>query len=306
MPIGAGGGHTDGPGIGGGAGSGSTTDNNTGNNDSGKTDPVNPTNPGGSSNTGNKDNGKQDTPTDIYGNPVDPKNPNLPKKDMPPLNPLLNHLDPLPLPPLRPEEPESPQQPEEKKPCRDNAANEANPLLEMEISTDNTSWKSNTWGYVRNRGTKFHDGLDLIGEPGVTPVYAMYSGKVIRVVSQQPNKINEKEYPSGYTGDDNDAGNRVTIETQLPNGRTIRVSYWHLDIAANNPYTQTLKYGSFVEQGQIIGIVGKTGNAIGGLPHLHIKTYIVGTDAKKDPINNPFNYLYTKFSPESGKTTRDC
>lgn len=194
----------------------------------------------------------------------------------------------------------------DKKPCFDNDTGEANPLLNMKISTDNKGWKSNTWGYVRYSGTKFHDGLDLLGQPGVTVVYSMYGGTVTRVVSGQPNKINNKDYPFDYSGDKNPAGNRITIETVLPDGKTIQVSYWYLDVKGKNPYTQRLKVGDTVNQGQAIGVVGNTGNAFGMLPHLHLKTHIKNTDNKNNSINNPYGYLYTKFDPNTNVINDDA
>lgn len=192
-------------------------------------------------------------------------------------------------------------------PCEDLVKGLANPLLSMKIADNNRSWVSNTWGYVRKddfQQPKFHDGLDLLGEAGVTPVFSMYDGKVVRVVTGQPNR-NRKGYPSGYTGDNNGAGNRITIESTLPGGRKIQVSYWHLDIKSKNPYTQTFRVGDAVKRGQKIGIIGKTGNAYDSPPHLHLKTYIVGTK-KDNSINNPTLYLYTKFDPTSGEVVHDC
>ena len=37
---------------------------------------------------------------------------------------------------------------------------------------------SNTFGMVRNNGTKAHQGWDFFGVDGVTPVYAVGAGKV--------------------------------------------------------------------------------------------------------------------------------
>ncbi len=206
------------------------------------------------------------------------------------------------------EEEEQPAAPKVK-PCADSLAMEANPLMEMQISDDNKSWRSNTWGFTRidpeTGGSKFHDGLDLLGEEGVTPVYSMYDGVVVKVVWGQPYRIDENTYPADYSGDKDGAGNRVTIMTRLPNGKIIYVSYWHLAEYGKNPYTHKLKYGQKVKAGEIIGIVGRTGNAYKKKAHLHLKTKIDGTDTKNDPINNPTHYLYTKFN-EHGIIIRDC
>lgn len=220
-------------------------------------------------------------------------------------------IDPIPFLPISPEifPPLQPEPPKEKLPCVDSLAQEANPLTEMKISDDNKSWRSNTWGNVRvdkYDNPHFHDGLDLSGIEGKTEIYSLYGGKVARVVYEQPNRIAKNTYPADYNGDKNGAGNRITIETVLPDGSKVQVSYWHLDVVENNPYTQQFKLGMDVKQGQKIGIVGRTGNAYKMKPHLHLKTYKMGSDKESDPANNPFGYLYTKFSPESGEVIRDC
>lgn len=237
--------------------------------------------------------------------------PGLPpiKGEFPPLD--LDPVDPTPFDPIRDNpinkgDEESEGEEAEKKPCADSLAHEANPLMKMRISDDNASWKSNTWGYVRYKGAKFHDGLDLVGTAGETLVYAMYGGLVVRVISSQPNRIDSHNYPAGYVGDKNAAGNRITIQTTLPGGKVIQVSYWHLDVKENNPYTQKFEaWKSYVEPGQVIGVVGITGNAYGGVPHLHLKTYVKGTE-RDDATNNPFGFLYTKFDGEDGNVIRDC
>ena len=43
----------------------------------------------------------------------------------------------------------------------------------------------------------------------------------------------------------------------------------------------------------------------GNIPHLHLKTYVKGTE-RDDATNNPFGFLYTKFDSEDGNVIRDC
>lgn len=188
-------------------------------------------------------------------------------------------------------------------PCFDDEAGEADPLMMMKISDDNISWKSNTFGYVRRdkyNNPKFHDGLDLAGEAGVTPVYAMFGGTVTLVVSGQPERISPEDYPSWYKGDDNAAGNRITIESILPSGKKIQITYMHLDVKEKNPYTQIFTKGETVKPGQKIGIIGTTGNAHNMKPHLHIRVKENGI-----PVN-PTPYLYTKFDSKTGLITKNC
>ena len=195
-------------------------------------------------------------------------------------------------------------------PCYDLENNEADPFKGATISTDNISWKSNVFGMNRNNGTKLHDGIDLIGVTGITPVQAMHPGVVIRVVTEQPDKIYDPKlkryvFPPNYTGDDNGAGNRLTIRSTLPDGRTVDIYYWHLDIKDRNPYTQKFKVGDTIRRGQAIGMVGWTGNANKDFPHLHLKMQFPGTKSG-DSQNNPEPYLYTKFDSETGKVSRSC
>ncbi len=188
-------------------------------------------------------------------------------------------------------------------PCFDDEAGEADPLMMMKISDDNISWKSNTFGYVRRdnyNNPKFHDGLDLAGEAGVTPVYAMFGGTVTLVVSGQPERIRPDKYPANYKGDKNSGGNRIAIETILPSGKKIQITYMHLDVKEKNPYTQIFTKGETVKPGQKIGIIGTTGNAHNMKPHLHIRVKENGI-----PVN-PTPYLYTKFDSKTGLITKNC
>ncbi|WP_418983663.1 M23 family metallopeptidase [Alistipes sp.] len=292
LPVGPGG--PDGPGGGaGGGGGGGGSHNGNGDEDDGESEK-------GDDDEGDG-NGK--LPPRVIKDPYNLFNPPIF------IDPIPYNPPDIPQDPKDPKEPEKPDDPEKKKPCADSLAMEANPLSEMKISDDNRSWKSNTWGYVRvdkNGNGRFHDGLDLKGVQGETHVYAMFGGTVIKIVSDQPMPDLDGNYPDDYSNDKNPAGNRITIETRLPDGRMIQVSYWHLEVKEKNEYTQKLFFGKEVKAGEIIGVVGRTGNAYNMKAHLHLKTYNVGTNKKEDSVNNPFLYLYTKFDPETGSVVRDC
>ena len=100
----------------------------------------------------------------------------------------------------------------EKSPCNDLNNNKANPLVNMELAPPGTI-RGATFGNTRFNGTKFHQGIDLAGEVG-TPIYTMFSGTVIKVVTEQPNRIGE-DFPNGYNGDKNLAGNRIYISSKV-------------------------------------------------------------------------------------------
>ena len=100
-----------------------------------------------------------------------------------------------------------------------------------------TSAYGDTWGAPRSGGRR-HQGTDMLATTG-TPLQAVIGG----FVSQRSNRLGG-----------------VTISLQGDNGN--RYYYAHLS-AYEGP-------GGRVEQGQVIGYVGDTGNAT-GVPHLHFE-----------------------------------
>lgn len=88
--------------------------------------------------------------------------------------------------------------------------------------------------------TRFHSGTDL-GAPTGTPVLAVHEGRVLE---------------SGNLG-----GYGLTVILQHPPNQK-QTLYAHLSELFVNP-------GEWVEQGEVIGLVGSTGNSTG--PHLHFE-----------------------------------
>lgn len=163
-----------------------------------------------------------------------------------------------------------------KRPCWDSETGYANPLVEMELApTDKaaTNIAGATFGMTRSGGTQFHSGLDLYAVPG-TPIYSMFDGVVTGpYVTEQPTKV-DKEYPVGYNGDKNDAGNRIYIQSSV-GGEKVSVGYWHLisgtPVAINPRTGQPFRVGDIVFQGEVIAYAGVTGNAYNvPNPHLHL------------------------------------
>ena len=164
------------------------------------------------------------------------------------------------------------------RPCYDAERNIYNPLKDMSIAptgVDNTNYIGSTFGTTRNQGAKNHQGLDLYAPEG-TPVYAMYDGIISinkRFVTTQPNRSG-KEWPAGYTGDTDGAGNRFSIESKV-DGNVIYFVYWHMmaetPMAVNPRTGRTFKPGDRVFAGEIVGYTGRTGNAFNvPYPHLHL------------------------------------
>lgn len=112
------------------------------------------------------------------------------------------------------------------RPCLDTLTGIMNPLIEMSLAPSNT-WSSNykgaTFGKTRNNG-KFHNGLDLYAEPG-TPIYSMFDGVINGTIyiTEQPMRDAAGYYPDHYTGDDDDSGNRIYIDSEI-NGEAIAYS----------------------------------------------------------------------------------
>ena len=160
-------------------------------------------------------------------------------------------------------------------PCYNFTKGKANPLVEMGIMPPNSyNKKGARFGVTRvdkQGNPKHHSGIDLAAFPE-TSVYCMYTGYIVGpYVTEQPNRDIDGDYPVGYKGDTNAAGNRFGVASEV-NGRKIVVYYWHL--SADNPVAERngkpLQVGDRVHAGEIIGYTGVTGNADPKRPHLHL------------------------------------
>lgn len=177
------------------------------------------------------------------------------------------------------------------RPCYNDSTGVGNPLSSMTIASPGYSGlRGGTFGYVRSDGKKFHSGLDLYAEEG-TPVYAMIDGIISKgnYVTTQPNKETD-EYPNGYSGDINKAGNRVTIQGEF-NGKDIQIGYWHLQAETPleiNPRTgKVFKPGDQIFRGELLGYTGRTGNAYNVTnKHLHL-VYKIKNSTGKYVYSNP-------------------
>lgn len=112
---------------------------------------------------------------------------------------------------------------------------------------------SSPYGYRNHpifKKHRLHQGIDLVAIKG-KPVYATASGTVIK-----------SDFVEGY-------GNRILI-THLEGLKTL---YGHLLI-------KLVKKGEQIKQGQIIGLVGDTGNVTG--PHLHFEIWL--KNKRVDPV----------------------
>lgn len=186
------------------------------------------------------------------------------------------------------------------------SGNKANPLGIMRLEPPKgTNIPGATFGETRRNedgSPKKHKGIDLAGPVG-TPVYAMFDGEIgPKYITGQPDKIG-KHYPDGYTGDKNDAGNRIYIESTLE-GKSVMIGYTHLragNPVAINPRTgRPFVPGDHVYQGDVIGYIGHTGNASPEFPHLHITIYENGI------IINPVKYLNATIQTTTALISTPC
>ncbi len=106
-----------------------------------------------------------------------------------------------------------------------------------------------------------HKGVDYAANTG-TPVRTTAKGRVLF-----------KSRKGGY-------GKTIIIK----HGGSYSTLYAHL-----SRYNRVLRVGSYVDQGDIIGYVGKTGLATG--PHLHYEFRV------HDKHRNPLNYRFPKAKP---------
>lgn len=101
-----------------------------------------------------------------------------------------------------------------------------------------------TGNFEREFGLCNHDGIDISNNTG-TPIYAADAGSVIRAQTSY----------EGY-------GMNIVLKHTLPNGDTAYTLYGHLS-------GFKVSAGDTVSRGQLIGVMGSTGNSTG--PHLHFQ-----------------------------------
>ncbi|WP_158546204.1 peptidoglycan DD-metalloendopeptidase family protein [Adhaeribacter pallidiroseus] len=140
------------------------------------------------------------------------------------------------------------------------------PSLGFPVQGKGNSAIQSVWGDVRDNGARRHEGIDIFAPRG-TPAIAATKGMVTRV----------DETPIG--------GKVVWLNDDLTNQH---LYYAHLD-------TQLVQSGQQVVPGQVLGLVGNTGNARTTVPHLHFGIYRSGRGAV-----DPYPFVYTptqKISP---------
>lgn len=134
-----------------------------------------------------------------------------------------------------------------------------NPPLPMPVHGVKRQQLQDTWGASRGQGRQ-HEGIDIFAPRG-TKIYSVTHGIITDLR-------------------DTALGGKV-IWIRGPSNS------WHY-YAHLDGYAAHLKIGNAVQQGQVIGYVGNSGNARHTRPHLHYGLYLQG---KGRGAVNPYPYL---------------
>lgn len=139
------------------------------------------------------------------------------------------------------------------------------PSLAFPVSESGNPRLISFWSDPRDGGRRSHEGVDISAKFR-TPAVASANGRVHRVM-------------------ENRLGGKVVF--MRPEGKNYSLYYAHLD-------SQIVSTGAKVKKGQVLGLVGNTGNAKGTVPHLHFGIYTFG--GAIDPL--PFIDPRRKSPPE--------
>ena len=113
---------------------------------------------------------------------------------------------------------------------------------------------------------RLHDAIDIMAPTG-TPVHAVADGRIVKLFDSKQGGLTIYQFD----------------ETE-----TVSFYYAHLD-----RYADGVAEGQAVEQGELIGYVGYTGNANPAGPHLHFAITVLGPEKNwwQGRAINPYPYL---------------
>ena len=116
------------------------------------------------------------------------------------------------------------------------------------------------------RGMHRHEAIDIAAPLG-TPVIAAGAGQVVKLFNSVPGGL--------------------TVYQFDPDEK-FAYYYAHLDA-----YAPGLSEGAKLQRGDLLGYVGATGNAAGGMPHLHFAIFRLGPEREwwKGEALNPYLFL---------------
>jgi murein DD-endopeptidase MepM/ murein hydrolase activator NlpD len=131
------------------------------------------------------------------------------------------------------------------------------PSLEFPVATTANPRIGSFWGDARDAGARKHEGIDIFGKFR-TPVVAAADGQITSVT-------------------ENNLGGKVVF--MRPKGKDFVLYYAHLD-------SQMVQPGQSVQAGDVLGLIGNTGNARNTPPHLHFGIYTGGGAIDPFPFVN--------------------
>lgn len=131
------------------------------------------------------------------------------------------------------------------------------PTLAFPVQSSDNPRVSSFWGAARDGGSRNHEGIDIFATKR-TPAVAAADGRVTRV-------------------NENNLGGKVVF--LRPKGKSYNLYYAHLD-------SQIVTEGQQVNEGDVIGLIGNTGNARTTPPHLHFGIYATGGAVDPFPFVN--------------------
>ena len=120
--------------------------------------------------------------------------------------------------------------------------------------------------FAEVRGKRQHEALDIMAPRG-TPVVAVDDGRVVKLFTSAAGGLTVYQF---------DAEQKYAYY------------YAHLD-----DYAKGLSEGMYLKRGDLVGLVGSTGNAPVNAPHLHFTIFELGPERKwwKGRAINPYPYL---------------
>lgn len=118
------------------------------------------------------------------------------------------------------------------------------PSLAFPVRKSDRPQIASLWGADRDGGSRSHEGIDIFAKKH-TPLLAIADGHIRR------------------TGTNELGGKIIFLQ---PKGKDYSIYYAHLD-------SQLVETGQSVKTGEVIGLMGNTGNARSTPPHLHFGIY---------------------------------
>lgn len=134
----------------------------------------------------------------------------------------------------------------------------------------------NDWGFPRSQERR-HEGTDVFADEG-TPIVATVDAEVTRI-----DRVDRFNGHRGFGG--------LTVTYEIDGAR-----YYNAHLQRIAP---DLEIGDEVEAGEVIGWVGRTGNARGTPPHLHLGVYV------DDVAVNPYPSLAVACADDGRETGSD-